>query len=116
MVVVSIIGTDKSAGGYGAAKLAQERAALALAVRADPAGGPVLRVRGGADGLGRQGEVFYLPPMRTQIVAARTVAEALVDIARSRRRRGRRPPKSPARARNTSRTWPSWSPPGAATR
>ena len=29
LVVVSIIGTDRAAGGYGAAKLAHERAALA---------------------------------------------------------------------------------------
>ena len=29
LVLVSIIGTDKNAGGYGAAKLAQERAVLA---------------------------------------------------------------------------------------
>lgn len=30
LVLVSIIGTDKNTGGYGAAKLAQERASLAL--------------------------------------------------------------------------------------
>jgi uncharacterized protein YbjT (DUF2867 family) len=30
---------------------------------------------------GRQGDVVYVPRMRTQSVAARTVAEALVDLA-----------------------------------
>jgi uncharacterized protein YbjT (DUF2867 family) len=30
---------------------------------------------------GRQGEVSYVPKMRTQLVAARTVAEALADLA-----------------------------------
>ena len=30
---------------------------------------------------GRQGEVCYLPRMRTQLVAARAVAEALADLA-----------------------------------
>jgi uncharacterized protein YbjT (DUF2867 family) len=30
---------------------------------------------------GRQGEVSYVPKMRTQLVAARTVAQALADLA-----------------------------------
>jgi hypothetical protein len=30
---------------------------------------------------GRQGDVSYVPEMRTQLVAARTVAEALADLA-----------------------------------
>jgi hypothetical protein len=30
---------------------------------------------------GQQGEVSYVPRMRTQLVAARTVAEALADLA-----------------------------------
>jgi hypothetical protein len=30
---------------------------------------------------GRQGKVSYLPKMRTQLVAARTVAQALADLA-----------------------------------
>jgi hypothetical protein len=30
---------------------------------------------------GRQGDVSYVPRMRTQLVAARTVSEALVDLA-----------------------------------
>jgi hypothetical protein len=32
---------------------------------------------------GRQGDVIYLPQMRTQIIAARTVAEALAAMATS---------------------------------
>jgi hypothetical protein len=32
-------------------------------------------------GWGRKGDVSYLPKMRTQLVAARTVAEALADLA-----------------------------------
>src|SRR5712672_3496899 len=82
LVLVSIIGTDKNTGGYGAAKLAQERAVLA-----GPIPGRILRAAQFHEfvevlmGWGRQGDVVYLPTMRTQIVAARTVAEALVDLA-----------------------------------
>ena len=82
MVVVSIIGVDRFSGGYQAAKLAHERTALA---------GPVpVRILRAAQfhefveelmGWGRQGDVSYVPRMRTQLVAARTVAEALVDLA-----------------------------------
>jgi uncharacterized protein YbjT (DUF2867 family) len=81
-VVVSIIGIEKSAGGYGSAKLAHEQAVLAGPV---PAG--ILRVAqfhelvGVLMDLGRQGDVIYLPEMRTQIIAARTVAEALAVMA-----------------------------------
>ncbi len=82
MLVVSIIGTDGSTGGYGAAKLAHERAMLA---------GPIpVRVIRAAQfhefvaqlvEWGRQGEVSRVPKMRTQLVAARTVAEVLADLA-----------------------------------
>ena len=81
-VVVSIIGIQASAGGYGSAKLAHEQAVL---------GGPVpariLRVAqfhelvGVLMDMGRQGDVIYLPQMRTQIIAARTVGEALATVA-----------------------------------
>lgn len=82
MVVVSIIGIDRFGGGYNAAKRAQERAALAGPI-------PVHVVRaaqfhefvGTLLDWGRQGEVAYLPEMRTQLVAARAVAEVLVDAA-----------------------------------
>jgi uncharacterized protein YbjT (DUF2867 family) len=81
-VVVSIIGTDRYAGGYGAAKVAHEQAMLA---------GPIpVRILRAAQfhefveqlvQWGRQGDVSYLPKMRTQLVAARAVAEALAGLA-----------------------------------
>jgi uncharacterized protein YbjT (DUF2867 family) len=81
-VVVSIIGTDKSAGGYGAAKIAHERA-----WRSGPIPVTVLRAAQFHEfvGLlldwGTQGEVAYVPEMRTQLVAARAVAEEVADLA-----------------------------------
>ena len=92
LVLVSIIGTDKNTGGYGAAKLAQERAVLA-----GPIPGRILRAAQFHEfaevlmGWGRQGDVIYLPQMRTQIVAARTVAEALAGLALSHEPEGERP-------------------------
>ena len=71
-VAVSIIGIQKSAGGYGSAKLAHEQAVLA-----GPVPARILRVTqfhelvGVLMDMGRQGEVIYLPRMRTQIIAAR---------------------------------------------
>ena len=82
MVVVSIIGIDHFTAGYNAAKLVHEQAMLA---------GPIpVRILRAAQfhefvaqvvEWGRQGEVSYVPAMRTQLVAARTVAEALADLA-----------------------------------
>ena len=82
MVVASIIGTDRFTAGYGAAKIAHEQAMLS---------GPIpVRVLRAAQfhefvaklvEWGTQGEVSYVPAMRTQLVAARTVAEALADLA-----------------------------------
>jgi dTDP-4-dehydrorhamnose reductase len=83
-VVVSIVGIEKSAGGYGSAKLEHEQAVLAGRVPAR-----ILRVTqfhelvGVLMDMGRQGDVIYLPEMRTQIIAARTVAEALAAMATS---------------------------------
>jgi uncharacterized protein YbjT (DUF2867 family) len=91
-VVVSIIGVDKSAGGYGAAKMAHERVALA-----GPIPARILRAAQFHElvemlmGWGRQGDVVYLPKMRPQIVAARTVAEALAALALSDEPEGERP-------------------------
>ena len=82
MVVVSIIGSDKFTGGYGAAKVAHERA-----MQSGPIPVTVLRAAQFHEFVevlmqwGRQGDVTYLPKMRTQLVAARTVAEALADLA-----------------------------------
>jgi len=92
LVVVSIIGTDKATDGYGAAKLAHEQAALA-----GPVPARILRAAQFHEfvavlmGWGRQGDVVYLPKMRTQIVAARTVAEALAGLALSDEPEGERP-------------------------
>ena len=92
LVVVSIIGIDKSVGGYGAAKMAHERATLA-----GPIPARILRAAQFHElvemlmGWGRQGDVIYLPKMRTQIVAARTVAEALAGLALSQQPEGERP-------------------------
>jgi len=82
IVVVSIIGCERFTAGYGAAKLAHERAMLS---------GPIpVRVLRAAQfhefvaqlvDWGRQGERSYVQKMRTQLVAARTVAEALADLA-----------------------------------
>jgi uncharacterized protein YbjT (DUF2867 family) len=82
IVVVSIIGVDKFHSGYNAAKLAQEHALLEgpLPVRIVRAAqfhefvAPLI-------GWTIQDGVAYVPEMRTQLVAARVVAEALADAA-----------------------------------
>jgi uncharacterized protein YbjT (DUF2867 family) len=82
IVVVSIIGTDKHGGGYGAAKAAHEQAMLE-----GPIPVTILRAAQFHEFVaqmvdwGRRGDVAYVPRLRTQLVAARTVAEALVDLA-----------------------------------
>jgi uncharacterized protein YbjT (DUF2867 family) len=82
MVVVSIVGADRFRGGYNAAKVAHERA-----MQAGPFPVRVLRAAQFHEFVaqlmewGTQGDVAYVPEMRTQLVAARTVAEALADLA-----------------------------------
>jgi uncharacterized protein YbjT (DUF2867 family) len=82
IVTVSIIGADRFAGGYGAACVAHERATLA-----GPVPARILRAAQFHEFVeqlvawGRRGDVSRVPPMRTQLVAARTVAEALADLA-----------------------------------
>ena len=82
MVVVSIIGTDRFTHGYGAAKVAHEQAMLA-----GPIPALVLRASQFYEFVplimewGSQGDVAYVPRMRTQPVAARAVAEVLADLA-----------------------------------
>lgn len=81
-VVVSIIGIDKLTTGHPAAKLDHEKAWLAGPI-------PVRILRSDIFHefvsqmmeWGRQGDVVYLPRMRTQPVAPRNVAEALADLA-----------------------------------
>jgi uncharacterized protein YbjT (DUF2867 family) len=82
IIVVSIIGIDKFRGGYNAAKAAQE-----LTLLEGPL--PVRIVRAAQFhefvdelvGWMIQDGVAYLPEFRTQLVAARVVAEALADAA-----------------------------------
>ena len=82
IVVVSIIGIDRFEGGYSAAKLAHERA-----MRDGPVPVHILRAAQFHEFVeqlvdwGRQGDVSYVPPMRTQLVAARTVGQALASLA-----------------------------------
>jgi uncharacterized protein YbjT (DUF2867 family) len=82
IVVVSIIGIDRFTAGYSAAKVAHERA-----MEAGPIPVSILRAAqfhefvGQLVEWGRQGEVSYVPTARMQPVAARTVAEALVELA-----------------------------------
>jgi uncharacterized protein YbjT (DUF2867 family) len=82
LVVVSIIGIDRFTSGYYAAKQAQERAMLEGPI-------PVRLLRAAQFhefvaplvDWGRRGDRSYVQKMRTQLVSARTVAEALVDLA-----------------------------------
>ena len=82
IVVVSIIGIDKFHGGYNAAKMIQEQALLEGPL-------PVRIVRAAQFhefvdplvGWTVQDGVAHVPEMRTQLVAARVVAETLADAA-----------------------------------
>jgi uncharacterized protein YbjT (DUF2867 family) len=82
IIAVSIIGTDRFTHGYGAAKIAHEKATLA-----GPVPGLVVRASqfhelvGQMVEWGTQGDVTYVQRMRTQLVAARTVAEGLAALA-----------------------------------
>jgi uncharacterized protein YbjT (DUF2867 family) len=82
LVLVSIIGIEKFTGGYNAAKVAHEQAALA-----GPIPARIIRAAQFHEFVeelmrwGTQGDVSYVWNMRTQLVAARTVAEELVDLA-----------------------------------
>jgi uncharacterized protein YbjT (DUF2867 family) len=82
IVVVSIIGTDSLKGGHGAAKVAHEQATLS-----GPIPSRVLRAAQFHELVeqllqwGTQDDVSHVPKMRTQLVAAHTVAKALADLA-----------------------------------
>jgi len=82
IVVVSIIGCDRFAGGYEAAKVAHERAHAAGAVPVQ-----ILRAAQFHELVpqmvewGTQGDVCYVPKMRIQPIAARTVGQALAGLA-----------------------------------
>jgi uncharacterized protein YbjT (DUF2867 family) len=82
IVLVSIIGIDRFGGGYNAAKLAQEQTMLEGPL-------PVRIVRAAQFhefveplvGWTIQDGVAHVPEMRTQLVAARVVADAVADAA-----------------------------------
>ncbi len=88
MLVVSIVGIDGWADGYGRAKLAHEKTALH-----GPVPARILRATqfhefvgtllewGTQVDPGTGGEVGYVSDMRTQLVSARSVAEALANLA-----------------------------------
>jgi len=82
VVAVSILGVQHFGSGYGAAKLAHERALLA-----GPSRVRILRAAQFHELVeqlvesGRRDGTIVVPRMRTQLVAARTVAEAVADLA-----------------------------------
>ena len=81
ILVVSIVGTDHFEHGYNAAKVTQERAHLE-----GPVPARILRATQFHEFVAelvewsRQGEVSFVPDMRTQLVAARSVAAAIADL------------------------------------
>ncbi|HET9286669.1 MAG TPA: NAD(P)H-binding protein [Gaiella sp.] len=83
IVVVSIIGIDRFSAGFLAAKKVHEQAMLASPI-------PVRILRAAQfhefvepllEWARQENGVRYVPNMQTQLVAARTVAEALADLA-----------------------------------
>ncbi|MFL5494375.1 MAG: SDR family oxidoreductase [Gemmatimonadales bacterium] len=82
ILTVSIIGLDRFSAGYMAAKQVHEET-----MRSGPVPVSILRAAqfhefvGQLVDWGRQAELSYVPRMRTQLVAALTVAEALAALA-----------------------------------
>jgi uncharacterized protein YbjT (DUF2867 family) len=81
VVAVSIIGADKATAGFIAAQKVHEEANLS-----GPLPARILRAAQFHEFVGqlldwRQGDVAYIPALPTQLVACRTVAETLVDLA-----------------------------------
>ena len=83
LVVVSIIGIDRFSAGFLAAKKVHEQAVLEgpLPVRILRAAQFHEFVEPLVSWTRRENGVRYVPNMQTQLVAARTVAEALVNLA-----------------------------------
>jgi uncharacterized protein YbjT (DUF2867 family) len=81
IVLVSIIGADRATTGFIASKVPHERA-----MQSGPVPVRILRSAQFHEFVpllldwGRQGDVVYVPEMRTQLVAARTVAEGLAEL------------------------------------
>jgi uncharacterized protein YbjT (DUF2867 family) len=82
IVVVSIIGCDRFSAGYNVAKVAHEQAHLS-----GPVPTRVLRAAQFHEFVaqlvdwGNRGDVSYVPRMRTQLVSARAVGQALAHLA-----------------------------------
>jgi uncharacterized protein YbjT (DUF2867 family) len=82
IVAASIIGIDRMSGGYSLAKAAHERA-----LREGPIPVRILRASQFHEFVeqltqwGTRGDTAFVPNMRTQLVAARAVAERLVELA-----------------------------------
>src|SRR6185437_5677928 len=82
IVLVSIVGADRFTAGFLAASTAHERA-----MSAGPIPVRILRATQFHEFVpqmmewGRQGDAIYVPRIRTQPVAARSVAEALAGLA-----------------------------------
>ena len=82
IVVASIIGADRFRAGYIASKIPHEQAHLT-----GPVPARILRAAQFHEFVellmewGRREDAIYVPKMRTQLVAARAVAEALAELA-----------------------------------
>lgn len=81
ITVASIIGVDKATAGFLAAKMVHEELLLS-----GPLPARILRAAQFHEFVGQllewqQGDVAYIPALPTQLVACRTVAEELVDLA-----------------------------------
>jgi len=86
IIVVSIIGIDRFTAGYMVAKIAHEKVSQSGRIPAS-----IVRAAQFHEFVsqilewGMKGDVSYVPKMKTQLVAARTVAEFLADIATGKR-------------------------------
>jgi len=86
IIVVSIIGIDRFTAGYMVAKIAHEKASQSGRVPAN-----IVRAAQFHEFVsqimewGMKDNVCYVPKMNTQLIAARTVAEVLADIATDKR-------------------------------
>lgn len=86
IIVVSIIGIDRFTAGYMVAKIAHEKVS-----QSGPIPASIVRAAQFHEFVsqiiewGMKGDVSYVPKMKTQLVAAKTVAELLADIATGKR-------------------------------
>lgn len=86
IIVVSIIGIDRFTAGYMVAKIAHEKVS-----QSGPIPASIVRAAQFHEFVsqimewGMKADVSYVPKMKTQLVAAKTVAELLADIATGKR-------------------------------